>query len=66
MNDYSGANLGGDFTMNMLHVAVLSNLEAKNTSLLLSHQNKLTRELSPLPANPNSLNFMYKVPNLAP
>ena len=52
--------------MNMLHVTVLSNLEAKNTSLLLSHKNRLTRELSPLPANPNSLNFMYKVPNLAP
>ena len=66
MNDYSGANLGGDFAMNMLHVAVLSNLEAQNTSLLLLHEKRLTRELSPHPANPNSLNSIHKVPNLAP
>ena len=59
MNNYSGANLGGDFTMNMLHVAVLSNLEVKNTSLLLIHKNRLTKELSPHPTQPNSLNFMY-------
>ena len=63
MNDYFGANLGGDFTMNMLHVAVLSNLEPQNTSQLLLHKNRLARELFLHPANPNSLNFMYKVPN---
>ena len=64
MNDYSGANLGGDFAMNMPYVAVLSNLEAQNTSLLLLHEKRLTRELSPHPANPNSLNSIHKISNL--
>ena len=66
MNDYPGANLGGDFAMNMPHVPVLSNLEATNTSLLFLHENGVTRELSSRPANPNSLKSVHKVPNLAP
>ena len=64
MNDYSGANLGENFAMNVLHVAVLSNLESQNTSSLLLHENRLTRELSPHPANPNSLNSIHRISNL--
>ena len=54
MNDYSGANLGGNY------------LEAQNTSLLLLDENGVTRELSPRPANPNSLKSVHKVPDLNP
>ena len=52
--------------MNMPYVAVLSNLEAQTISLLLLDENGVTRELSPRPVYPNSLNFVHKVPDLAP
>ena len=65
MNEYSGDNLSGDFAMNMPHAAILS-IEAQNTSLQLLHENGVTRELSPRPANPNRLKSIRNVPNLAP
>ena len=61
MNDYSGANLGGDFAMNMRYVAVLSYLEAQNTSLLLLDENGVIKELFSSPVYPHSITALHKV-----